>query len=255
MQITLLVICLLMSNSTLAMIVEDRAGQFPCTIKDILKKKCKQLFRSQNLRRFRIVSLDGLQELVSKKDQIELDFSTNDIRAVPANIFKGFDNLTLLDLSSNNVLLRDKMFYGLTNLKELRLDNNGISEIPYDLLKGLSHIQVLSLSHNKISKFPLAFETQGAHTIVTLYLDHNMIPVLNYDVIMWGLVDLKNLFLNKNNLESIDGELLIKHFNLKYVDVRNNHFKQVTPEGEKTSVLTYKGIEYASLTILDKDEE
>jgi len=247
-----LMLCI--SSSRLNAMCDDSQNPKPCAVTEIVEQgSFKDLINREKV--FLITDLEGLQRVQDKDQFTDFDFSKYRIHQIPENIFLGFERLTFLDLSSNQLMLSSKMFVGLSNLKKLLLDSNGITDVPIEVLKGLKNIKELSLSHNAIVVFPnSAFECYEARNIEVLHLNHNEIQKFDYDTLVWALTSLKILDMSNNKLKEVNGKKLIDHPCLKFLDIRHNITQEKDVQGNETSmVLKYTGPDFRSLTIVDKD--
>jgi len=61
---------------------------------------------------------------------VEIDFSLNELRGNIPESFGNLQNLSVLDLSDNQLICLPKSFCNLQNLSELDLSNNQLSSIP-----------------------------------------------------------------------------------------------------------------------------
>jgi Leucine-rich repeat (LRR) protein len=102
----------------------------------------------------------------------------------------------IIEASQNINLLLDKL-YKFTNIKELKLRNNKITEIKG--LDNLVNLQVLNLSNNQIT------ELKGLQNLVCLqklHLSNNQITEIKG---LHNLTDLKELRLDNNHIKEIKG--------------------------------------------------
>lgn len=83
--------------------------------------------------------------------------------------FKEATMIEVLELSNNNIKYLNKSLLPLTQLSEINLSFNNITEFSLAEIKGLKELKLVDLSHNKINKL-------GGHSDVSLcYL-----KILNY---------------------------------------------------------------------------
>ncbi|CAG9859594.1 unnamed protein product [Phyllotreta striolata] len=108
--------------------------------------KLKHLHLFRNKIKLKSLSFNGLINL--KK----LYINSNCIKYLPKGVFKDLYNLTLLDLSQNNltVLEFNDTFASLRHLEVLNLSKNSLENLRYDLLEPLKDLVVLDISHNKL---------------------------------------------------------------------------------------------------------
>mmetsp|Transcript_12185 Transcript_12185/g.22586 ORF Transcript_12185/g.22586 Transcript_12185/m.22586 type:complete len:172 (-) Transcript_12185:860-1375(-) len=83
----------------------------------------------------------------------------------------GLDKLEKLDLSGAKLnVVPDAVFECLPSLEELRLAENGLTEVPR-LVGNLQKLKVLDISNNKLSCLPAELAT--IETLETIHLDGN----------------------------------------------------------------------------------
>lgn len=75
--------------------------------------------------------------------------------------FKEATMIEVLELSNNNIKYLNKSLLSLTQLSEINLSYNNITEFSLAEIKGLKELKLVDLSHNKISKL-------GGHSEVSL---------------------------------------------------------------------------------------
>uniref|UniRef100_A0A667WH46 Toll-like receptor 3 n=1 Tax=Myripristis murdjan TaxID=586833 RepID=A0A667WH46_9TELE len=144
--------------------------------------------------------------------------------------FKPLSNLTILDLSNNNIAdIRKDMLEGLVNLKVLKLqhnnlarlwksaisggpvlflgglqslstlvmDYNGLDEIPLKALRGLTKLQELSFNGNLLDNIKdTVFD--DLHSLRALHLQKNLITAVRPEVFKSAMTNLSLLVMNKN---------------------------------------------------------
>ncbi|XP_074538973.1 toll-like receptor 21 [Halichoeres trimaculatus] len=121
--------------------------------------------------------------------------------AYVADLPKSATNLTICD----NPLLHvpDKSFVSLTNLQDLRMDNNILSQIDEFAFQNLHLLQSLNLSCNKIAELkPSVF--QDLHSLTFLSLANNRLKRLPGDIFS-TLGNLTTLILRHNFLKTFSG--------------------------------------------------
>ncbi|KAL3977460.1 biotinidase [Sarotherodon galilaeus] len=106
-----------------------------------------------------------------------------------------------LDLSHNKLQVLDStLFSKLQHLKEIKLNHNGLEEIP-DLGPYASNITVLILANNKITAISEA-QLRPFLALETLDLSNNNVVEIKSG--SFPALPLKNLFLNNNRLSSLE---------------------------------------------------
>ena len=95
--------------------------------------------------------------MLSMYSQLEdLSIRNNQIRDLepnPRGIFRDLNKLIFLDLSNNRIsqLVNRATFIGLSDLRELSLKDNQITEISGDVFSPLERLERLDLSVNRIN--------------------------------------------------------------------------------------------------------
>uniref|UniRef100_A0A3B4AZV7 Uncharacterized protein n=1 Tax=Periophthalmus magnuspinnatus TaxID=409849 RepID=A0A3B4AZV7_9GOBI len=121
------------------------------------------------------------------------------LQRVPANV--STDTQVLL-LQSNNISSISFELRSLTNLTELDLSQNHITQVTSLDLSSLTRLVTLYLEENRIEVLP-DFGLRNLSSLEELYINHNQIRTIE----TWafsGLTSLLRLHLNSNQLESID---------------------------------------------------
>lgn len=160
-----------------------------------------------------------------------LSLSNKGITSLKEGDFDGMPRLRTIDLRDNNLTsLPDKVFHDVRSLEYLYINNNNLTEIQADLFKD-TKLRSLNLSNNSISKVDKnAFN--GLKTLQTLILSHNQLANMPRNALVNMLINepsetknerLVNLYLNNNNLNSINKGFFEGIVNLNYLDLRDNN--------------------------------
>jgi Leucine-rich repeat (LRR) protein len=164
----------------------------------------------------------------------ELGLSHNDLFAIPQATFGGgygLGRLERLDLSHNRIdSIASRSFDGLHELRELRLDHNGIRWIDADgLATG--------------GAAPQPFVAPGTDTKLTwLYIGHNDLDRLTSPMIA-GLRHLKYLDVSDNRINHLDVEAFHKMSRLANLMLQNNRLAQI----EDGSFQSLSGLRHLNL--------
>ncbi|EPY85614.1 hypothetical protein CB1_000362017, partial [Camelus ferus] len=141
-------------------------------------------------------------------------------------------NLTILDLSNNNIAnINDDLLKGLEKLEILDLQHNNLARLwkhanpggPVQFLKGLSHLHILNLESNGFDEIPAeVFKDLFELKSINLGLNNlNILPPSVFD----NQVSLKSLNLQKNLITSVEKNVFGPAFkNLSNLDMRFNPF-------------------------------
>ncbi|XP_068951794.1 toll-like receptor 3 isoform X1 [Petaurus breviceps papuanus] len=146
--------------------------------------------------------------------------------------FHSLRNLTILDLSNNNIAnINDEMLKGLDRLEILDLQHNNLARLwkhanpggPVLFLKGLSHLHILNLESNGFDEIPVdVFKGLSQLRVIDLGLNNlNLLPDSLFD----DQTSLKSLNLQKNLITSVEKSVFGPAFqNLNSLDMSFNPF-------------------------------
>lgn len=145
----------------------------------------------------------SLERLEFRDNRLDMLWRDGDTRYV--NYFKNLLNLTVLDISHNNLnFIPKEVFSGLPDkLSELYIKNNKLKDQTFDWekLQLLHSLQVLDLSGNSLTTVP---------------------PMLSICT-----KSLKKLLLHKNQILKLTPDFLKDAYNLKYLDLSYNHIQHI----------------------------
>lgn len=109
---------------------------------------------------------------------------------------------------SNNSLTNINTFSNLTNLQLLDLSYNDIGPLHIAALSKLEKLEHCMLAHTGLSE--LHFGTFGSQKeLRTLDISYNNLGAINFDMFSPYFVKLEKLFINGNNLTTLDGSMHI----------------------------------------------
>uniref|UniRef100_A0A8C5NI09 TIR domain-containing protein n=1 Tax=Gouania willdenowi TaxID=441366 RepID=A0A8C5NI09_GOUWI len=147
------------------------------------------------------IESQSLEKLEFKGNRLDILWKDGNTKYV--NYFKKLYNLTVLDISSNNLHeIQPQVFSGLPDkLSELYLKNNKLNSFIWKNLCYLHSLLVLDLSGNSLTTVP---------------------PMLSDCT-----TSLKKLILHKNQIVKLTSDFLKNAFNLKYLDLSYNHIQNV----------------------------
>ncbi|XP_047463014.1 fibromodulin isoform X2 [Mugil cephalus] len=175
----------------------------------------------------------------------------NQITGIQDGVFDNATNLVWVVLFHNQ-LSSDKIgknvFSKLKNLDRLFLDHNELTRVPPNLPKSITDLR---LNHNKISKLP-ANSFEGMSELTTLHLQENTIEDVGgvfKGMKSLAMLDmrknklkkipenlperLQQLYLEFNNIESVQAGFLTMHPKLQFVRLAHN---KLTDKGLPSSV-------------------
>ncbi|XP_041091051.1 toll-like receptor 21 [Polyodon spathula] len=159
---------------------------------------------------------------------VNLTYRYNRILKVGDHAFSYAPGLRWLQLNINNIAYLSKhALTNLTQLLELRLDNNLITDLFESSFKDLKSLQTLNLRNNRISViFSWTF-----HNLAELrILDLGGNKITHFDPMAFaGLRNLANLYLDRNNIKSVSGEMFcLVSQTLKTLDLQGNMIRFIT---------------------------
>jgi Leucine-rich repeat (LRR) protein len=139
-----------------------------------------------------------------KNKLMDLDLNSNSIIEIELFSFACFGSLTQLDLS--NLMLTNLpgagLFYGLSSLRKLKINNNSLTNISKNSFIYLQKLSFLDLSSNQLQY--LETDTFAGLIVLTeLYLDDNCLKKLNSNVFK-SMRNLLKIELRRNKLTEIE---------------------------------------------------
>ena len=136
--------------------------------------------------------------------------------------FTGLTGLRLLDVTNSPMLttVPANALSGLTNLRDLDLDNNAITSLHEDSFNGLTNLEDLNLRYNAITSLDEDI-FDGLTNLEDLWLDYNAITSLDEDIFD-GLTNLNWINLGYNAITSLDEDIFDGLTNLGRIDFGDN---------------------------------
>jgi Leucine-rich repeat (LRR) protein len=141
-----------------------------------------------------------------------------------------FSQVTIISFSYNYLNLADltqlqKFFSHLTQLRELSLLENELTELPKNIFNNLTHLQILLLDHNKLIQLPENI-FDNLIQLRVLRADHNQFSQLPKNIFN-NLIQLQTLALNNNELTQLPENIFDNLTQLQMLYLYNNHFRQL----------------------------
>ena len=162
-----------------------------------------------------------------------LYLDSNQIKAIPANIFNDLVQLQELRMSGNNILtLETGAFDGLVNLKKLNLYNNNIATLPGSIFSPFVRLISLNLGKNNLNTIQTA-KDRFASLVSLIYLNlaDNQCAFVQSDIFK-PMKSLKYLHIERNKLgkliaEDYDGHLFEGLTKLEEIYMMNNNIESL----------------------------
>jgi Leucine-rich repeat (LRR) protein len=155
-----------------------------------------------------------------------LDLAMNNIQDIEIDSFIDLPSFFYIDLIGNNLkLIKKGMFHGLSDLRELYLEENLISSIEKHGFEGLIGLKTLGLADNKLN----VIESDTFNYLTTLealWFDRNMIYSIEWNSFV-GLANLNWLTLNNNRIKSIANGTFDSLVNLSELWLFLNEFVEI----------------------------
>ncbi|XP_073995253.1 artichoke isoform X2 [Rhodnius prolixus] len=192
-----------------------------------------------------------IRPLSELKSLAELNLSKNKLHTLIDGTFSQMDNLTVLDLESNEIqyltphivrsnpslfslrLSRNKLtsvpsaaFSDLPQLTEVELQENELTHLASDAFSGVPNLLMLNLSHNHLTSLDRA-GLQGLKSMEILDISHNRVTRLNSPSLpqLDSLIQLK---MDGNRVCAIQGSPFSKMSHLRFLSLRNNKLVSVS---------------------------
>ena len=141
---------------------------------------------------------------------------------LPSGTFDGLTKLKYLDLDNNGLeTLSADVFDGLDSLRTLELNSNRLSTLPADIFDGLTKLEELGLSDNDLEALP-ADVFDDLDSLRTLRLNYGLffkgLPADVFD----GLTKLERLELNQSHLGALPADVFDGLTKLEGLFLSNN---------------------------------
>ncbi|KAK9510465.1 hypothetical protein O3M35_005248 [Rhynocoris fuscipes] len=192
-----------------------------------------------------------VRPLSDMKSLSSLNLSKNKLQTLIDGTFSNMDNLTVLDIHSNDIqyltphvvrsnpslvslnLAKNKLstvpsaaFSDLPQLTEVELQENQLIQLASDSFLGVPNLLLLNLSHNLLTGLDRA-GLHGLKSMEILDLSHNKVSRLNSPSLpqLDSLIQLK---MDGNRLCTIQGSPFSKMSHLRFLSLRNNKLVSVS---------------------------
>ncbi|XP_054844418.1 leucine-rich repeats and immunoglobulin-like domains protein 3 isoform X2 [Eublepharis macularius] len=168
----------------------------------------------------RILSLEpGTFDNLSSTLQV-LKMNKNRISFIPQKMFK-LPHLQHLEMNRNKIKMIDGLtFQGLSALKSLRIQRNGLVRLMDGAFWGLSNIEILQLDHNNLTEITKGW-LYGLRMLQQLHLSQNAISRISPDA--WEFCQkLSELDLTYNHLTRLEDSSFVGLSLLVRLNIGNN---------------------------------
>ena len=181
-----------------------------------------------------LLSKENIDEYMKERDGFKMTFES--LLHINDDAFDSKE-LATLDLSHNKLTLIEEanIFDKLSNLQELRLNNNRIESLPSTLFSCLDKLKVLWLYHDQLKA--LGDDVfKALKNLQTLSIHNNKIETITSESLFSSLVSLENIDLSHNQLATISEALFSNLVNLRELNLQHNLIEELKQN-------TFKGLE------------
>ncbi|XP_061173822.1 protein lap1-like [Saccostrea echinata] len=209
-----------------------------CNICCLAPSSCSTHYVSENIRR---------PYNTKKKGMTEINLSNTEITECPYRMGYIGSQLTLLNLSHNNLSHIPAEIGCLRGLQELLLNNNNITSIP-DSIGSLVNLKVLKLSHNHL--MGLAESLTSLSNLVHLDVRKNKLQSLPSGI--GSLLKLSCLKLGSNSISHIPKNLY-KLTHLKVLKFEKNKIDSLSGDVSNLLELEYLNLSHCQLSTIPRE--
>jgi len=182
------------------------------------ERKHKPIKRNTKTSRNKLY-INSVIQTLNEEEQTRLELNRLSFTDIPTQIYK-LSNLTLLDLSKNNIRKCDQLFPSLPHFEVLNLSYNSIYWI-HDDIGNLSKLTCINFSKNIIQQIPSTISKLT--NLENLMLCNNKIRTMPFRS-LYSLTKLESINLNRNIMEVVPPGIS-KLRNLKFLTVANNELR------------------------------
>ncbi|XP_078697995.1 uncharacterized protein LOC144925746 [Branchiostoma floridae x Branchiostoma belcheri] len=132
-----------------------------------------------------------------------LILSDNRLQQLNRQSFRGLHNLTVLDISSNAIIVGECAFCGQQRLQRLDMTDNEISTLPSRLFHPQSELVLLDLSHNRLRDDVLEKEElwSGLARLRTLDVSRNIFSIPTFAQSFRNLTSLNTIYMSSTKMQ------------------------------------------------------
>ncbi|XP_063447126.1 insulin-like growth factor-binding protein complex acid labile subunit [Mytilus trossulus] len=172
-------------------------------------------------------AFEGLHNLRSLYLSKNSRYPVDENLSLPKNVFKYLVNLTVLDLSYNNIdSLHEETLNGLLNLQQLKLNNNLLKELPNDSFQYTPKLAILDLSNNFLNNVTEGV-FNGLRNLHHLYLNGNYMRNIQNNAFI-SLINLTDLNLLTNTLNYVNEQIFAGLPKLRHLYLGSNCIKEIS---------------------------
>lgn len=187
------------------------------------------------------------QELFDLDDLSVVDLSHNQLREVPAGLEQA-KNLLVLNLSHNMIeTIPSQLFINLTDLMYVDVSDNQLDTLPPQIRR-LTNLQTLMLNNNPLLHAQIR-QLPALVSLETLHMRGTARTVSNFPAGVESLVNLKDLDLSYNELVRVP-EALYKLSALVRLNLSNNEIMELSTLMDTWVALEYLNVSRNKLTEL-----
>ncbi|KAJ8285580.1 hypothetical protein GJAV_G00028450 [Gymnothorax javanicus] len=158
------------------------------------------------------------QEIAQQTETLFL--SDNQLTVVPSRAFWNLTSITFLDLSKNNLFLKNDTLAFIGNLLSLDLSENGIKIIPTEIFQATPKLVWLNLAKNQLKSLSNDI-MRNLDYLTYLDLSSNFINLQNNT--FEGLSSLNTLILSGNRIFNLPSMVFYMLSQLQILDLSNNN--------------------------------
>ncbi|KAK0177965.1 hypothetical protein PV328_001958 [Microctonus aethiopoides] len=215
---------------------------------------------------------DALKGKFTPEQQITLKVSHSQLIDISRHDFKELQmSITRLELNHDHLSVVDgEVFAGLSRTLYLSLADNEIPSVPRYILSHLSLLRTLDLSRNRITRIEandFKYNPSVQHLLIAgnsisemipgslppniknLHVGRNHLHTLNKT--LCDLSQLEWLFINSNELKSLDGDLPTSGHNLRMLHAMDNKLSHLPPEFRQLHRLEMLFLQHNNIRSLD----
>lgn len=157
-------------------------------------------------------------------DLTELDISFNQIKSINELAAVNFGELAILNASHNFISnLSENVFGNFVKLIELNLSFNPIKLLNKEIFATLSNLQHLKLSNTHLTSIEHGTFFKPSH-LQSIDLSANNFQKFDFNIFLPNLIELKELYLNGNQLTDVSGFRRALFPNLRTFGMQENSF-------------------------------